>query len=296
MKKSAWIWKIKDIEGGDPLKIAAKAKLAGFSDVYIKVADGGYRYNITNGVDKCPATVAALKAVGIKVWGWHYVYGYPQYEIAAARVRIDGLKLDGYIIDAEYEYKDKPNEAQSLTNILRSSYPNLPIAIASYRFPTLHPEFPWKQFLGGCSINMPQVYWQGAHNAGDQLERSFNEFKALNAKLGVNPAYEPVASVYSEHGWTVESADVKDFLDRAEKLNLPAVSFYCWDDAITQGLSDQWKVVEDYGAPVVVVPPPVVIPPVDERIKQASDVLTAVISDIGKLNSLVLQALSILKK
>ena len=29
MKKIAWIWKIKDVEGGDPLKIAAAAKLAG---------------------------------------------------------------------------------------------------------------------------------------------------------------------------------------------------------------------------------------------------------------------------
>ncbi|MCB2146589.1 MAG: hypothetical protein KQI81_08950 [Deltaproteobacteria bacterium] len=293
MRKAAWIWKIKDVYGGDPALIAAKAKAAGFTDVYIKVADGGYTYNITDGVDKCPATVAALKAVGIKVWGWHYVYGYyPSLEVAAAVKRIGQLGLDGYILDAEVEYKNRPTQASTLCSGIKNAYPKLPMALASFRFPSYHPEFPWRTFLSACTVNMPQVYWQAAHNAGDQLQRSFDEFAGLNKQYGLNVPFEPVAAVYSEHGWTPTADEEKDFIESATRLSLPGLSFYCWDDALLQGLSDQWKVAEDFQK--VIAPPP---QPVDtENLETVINLLADVISDIGKAAGRLSSSVDLLKK
>ena len=74
--KGFFIWKIPYCEGGDPQAIAEAAYLAGFSHVLIKVANGPWRYNFDeNGNDLVPPVVGALKAKGIDVWGWHYVFG-----------------------------------------------------------------------------------------------------------------------------------------------------------------------------------------------------------------------------
>ena len=75
--KGMMIWKIPSCEEGNPSKIASVAKAAGFTHVLIKIADGTYSYNInrTTNIDLVPPVVSALKAQGLKVWGWHYIYG-----------------------------------------------------------------------------------------------------------------------------------------------------------------------------------------------------------------------------
>ena len=70
---------------------------------------------------------------------------------------------------------------------LRSSLPELPMALSSYRFPGYHPQLPWREFLEHYDYNMPQVYWMKAHNPADQLERSVNELTAKKPSLPVIP-------------------------------------------------------------------------------------------------------------
>lgn len=74
----------------------------------VKIADGSNSYNINSatGVDLIPTVAKAMRARSIQVWGWHYVYGYdPIGEANIAIQRIQKLGLDGYVIDAEAEYK-----------------------------------------------------------------------------------------------------------------------------------------------------------------------------------------------
>lgn len=75
--KGMMIWKIPSCEEGNPSKIASVAKAAGFTHVLIKIADGTYSYNVnrTTNIDLVPPVVSSLKAQGLKVWGWHYIYG-----------------------------------------------------------------------------------------------------------------------------------------------------------------------------------------------------------------------------
>jgi hypothetical protein len=242
--KGFYIWQIPNCENGDVEIIASMAKAAQLSHVLIKIADTTYSYNIYNGVDRVPALVQAMRARNIGVWGWQYVKGYdPIGEANKAIERVRSLQLDGYVIDAEIEYKEpgKSTAATRFMNQLRHSLPNTPIALSSYRYPSYHPQLPWRQFLDQCNYNMPQVYWEQAHNAGDQLMRSVREFQAMIP----NRPIIPTGSAYVKSPWKPTAADVLQFLQTAQSLNLSATNFWSWDNC-RENLPEVWNVIRDY--------------------------------------------------
>ncbi|MGD0003536.1 MAG: nuclear transport factor 2 family protein [Anaerolineaceae bacterium] len=244
-KKGFFIWKIKDSEGGNAKTIASVAKASGFTHVLIKIADSTYPNNVdpVTKADYCPPVVSALHAADIQVWGWHYVYGNGIPEAQTAVSRVKHLGLDGYVIDAEVEYQEpgKEVEAGKFMTELRKGLHNLPIALCSFRFPTLHMNFPWKPFLDQCDLNMPQVYWEGAHdNAGAQLQRCVREFQAMAPYRPI----VPVGPVYRANGWGATPSEIKEFLDTAKTLNLQAADFFAWDYKIK--LKPLWDVITAY--------------------------------------------------
>ncbi|MEJ5203376.1 MAG: nuclear transport factor 2 family protein [Anaerolineales bacterium] len=244
--KGFMIWQIARCEGGNAQAIANAAQAAGLTHVSIKIADGTVAYNIdkTTGKDLVPPVVQALRAKNIQVWGWHYVYGYnPAGEAQIAIKRVKELGMEGYIIDAEAEYKQPGRDvaARRFMADLRAGLPSTPIALCSYRFPTYHPQLPWKEFLEKCDLNMPQVYWQAAHNAGAQLRRCVSEFQAITP---VRPII-PIGPVYKAGDWTATPADIIEFLDTARALNLAAASFFEWYYGRTI-LQSLWNTIASY--------------------------------------------------
>lgn len=242
--KGFFIWQIPNCENGDPQAIARLAREAQLSHVLIKIADTIYSYNIYAGVDRAPAVVAALREQGIQVWGWHYVKGDdPLGEANKAVSRVKELNLDGYVIDAEAEYKQpgKASAASRFMNELRSGLPHTPVALSSYRYPSYHPRLPWREFLEKCDYNMPQVYWMNAANPGDQLNRSVREFQALAPFRQIIPT----GSAFKERGWGPKSGEVVEFLQAAQSLNLPAVNLYSWDSCRTF-LPELWEPICSY--------------------------------------------------
>ena len=242
--KGMMIWNIRNCEGGNPSQIAAVARAAGLSNVLIKVADAANKHNVdrNTNVDLVPPVVSALKAVGIEVWGWHYVYGYnPTDEGNLAVKRITELGLSGYIIDAESEYKlpGREDNARLFMNIVRSGL-SVPIALCSYRFPSYHPQLPWKAFLEKCDLNMPQVYWEKADNPGPQLQRCVREFNALLPRPIV-----PTGPIYKSGDWTAKPAEITTFLDTAKQLGCKSANFFAWDYGRTI-LTSQWDAVSKY--------------------------------------------------
>jgi len=257
--KGFWIWKLLDCEGGDPARIASAAQAAGLSHALIKIADGAAPTNLDNNtrVDLIPPVVVSLKAVGVQVWGWHYVYGYyPQQEADIAVRRTLELGLDGYVIDAEREFKQAgwSARAEGFAQTVRRGLASrgIPIALSSYRYPSLHREFPWRAFLAQCDFNFPQVYWEQSHNPADQLRRCVKEFSILAPVRPVMPA----APTYKTSGWAPTPQDLKTFLDAAREMNIQAVSFFSWDEC-RRDLPASWDVVAAetrWGVPAT--PPP----------------------------------------
>ena len=247
--KGMMIWQIPNCESGSATAIANLAASSGFSHVLIKIADSIYAYNKnkTTGEDLIPAVVAALRAKGISVWGWHYVYGYnPTGEAAIAISQIKKYAMDGYVIDAEVEYKlaGRAAVADTFMTALRAGLPSLPVALCSFRWPTYHPQFPWTNFLSKCDLNMPQVYWMSAHNPTYQLTRSQTEFKAITPYRPIIP----MGPAFKESGWFPTAAEVIAFLDAAKSLGMTAANFFSWDDC-RANLSSVWSAIANYSWP-----------------------------------------------
>ncbi len=232
--KGMYLWIIN--KSDDPKKIAAASWAAGFSHVAIKIADGFYPYNVSYDsvgrmVDRVPALVAELHALGIQAWGWQFVYGnFPDGEAAAAIKRVQALGMDGFIVNAEGQYKNKSGSAIRYMDQIRNAFGgSIPIALSSFRFPQYHPEFPWQEFLSRVDINMPQVYWMQAHNAGAQLKRCVAEF-ALD-KYPQVPLF-PTGAAFSEGGWKAAAAEVQEFMETAKELGLAGCNFWRYHDAM----------------------------------------------------------------
>jgi hypothetical protein len=249
--KGFFIWKILKCENGNVQKIAQLAREAGFSHVLIKVANGIWKYNYDwdKKIDYCPDLVQALSDNGIEPWGWHYVFGEdPVREAKAAIERVKNLELKGYVIDAEAHYKrvrDRNAAAETFMKELRKGVgKNVPLALSSYRFPSMHPEIPWNQFLSKCDINMPQVYWIHSQNPGAQLNQTLREF--ASPKFNAHPPIIPTGAAFTEHGWTATASEVREFLDTARSLNLEAANFWEWHSARDQIPGDVWETIHDY--------------------------------------------------
>jgi hypothetical protein len=242
--KGFFTWRLNQTEGGNPAQIAATAKSAGLSHVLVKIADGAYPYNGVYGdpKDYVTPTIQALRQAGIQVWGWHYVYGAnPIGEAEIAIRRAKQYNIDLYAIDAEKEYKapGMAYAAQRFMSQLRSGLPDLPVALCSYRYPSLHPQLPWKEFLDRCDYSMPQVYWVDRHDPASQLERCYTEYQT---RVPARPII-PVGAACREAGWQPTVEDVQAFIQKAKELNLAAVTFWEWTDARSGIMPGVWDAI-----------------------------------------------------
>ena len=245
--KGFYIWRIPECEGGNASSIANWAAAAGLSHVLIKIADGAYGYNIDrdNNIDLVPPVVAALKAKGITCYGWHYVYGNdPVGEARIAIQRVTELGMDGYVIDAEAQYKEpgKASAAVTFMTRLKSGIPNTPTALSSYRYPSYHPQLPWDEFLSRVDYNMPQVYWMFADNPAEQLNRSVEEF----ASMEYNPPIIPTGAAFREHGWQPTAEEDLEFLLAARSLNLNGANFWEWSSCRADLPTDAWATIAGF--------------------------------------------------
>lgn len=227
--KGYYIWRIPNCEGGNVTVMQQKAVEADLGHVLVKVADGERSYNITSGgLDMAAQVVQAMKQVGIQAWGWQYIYGEsPISEARAAIQRIEELDLEGFVVNAEAEFKvsGKGRDATQYMSELRAAYPDLPVALSSYRFPSYHLQFPFEEFLKYCDINMPQVYWVGAHNPDSQLAKCVSEFQGINPFRPIIPT----GSAYASGAWQPTGTDIISFLSAAKEIGFTGANFWSWD-------------------------------------------------------------------
>ncbi len=160
--------------------------------------------------------------------------------------RIHQTRVDGFVIDVEKEFKDSGKEQAALKYMdrLRAAFPDLTLALSSYRFPSYHPQIPWKVFLDRCDINMPQVYWVLAHNPAEQLERCVREFQSMAPYRPIIPT----GSAYKSGGWQATPDEVTALMEKAQQLNLTAVNFWEWANCRTY-ISEVWRAIARYPWP-----------------------------------------------
>lgn len=240
--KGIFIWQAGNSEGGDVSRIVAACQSMGLQWVAVKCGNGA-NPAFQSFVDMA-AAVGAFHSAGMGVWLWHYVLcgwyynrttheyqsvpgSNPEADAAFARDAMRRLGADGLILDAEAEFKNK-SQRDRAKRFVRALGVGKPVALSSYRFPTLHPEFPWNEFLAGCHYHMPQVYWQppgASQGPVIELDRSILE---LNAKRSLPVA--PIGRAYIGDGHPdPKPGEISAFADRARQQGCPAISFWSLD-------------------------------------------------------------------
>ncbi len=243
--KGMFIWKIQNCHNGSVSEITRKAVKANYSHVLIKIANGIYSYNYDweNKVDLIPPLAAALRSEGIQVWGWHYLFGdQPGQEAQKAINRIRELRVDGYVLDAEGHYKGKYAAAKTFMSQLTAAVTDIPIALSSYRYPSLHPQLPWDEFLKKVDLNMPQVYWMFNNNPGAQLKKSITEFQNMK----YTPPIFPTGAAYTEFGWTPTIPEIQEFMRKCKEFKLSGFNLWEWGSLHNYLPAEYYRTIRDF--------------------------------------------------
>jgi hypothetical protein len=237
---------------GNAQEIASKAKAAGLDWVAIKVQNGRL---LTDGQKdefyflqlQIEEVFSALRAEGIKAFGWGYVYlnsdDQVLHEIATTVDAIRHYGCDGWIINAEQEAKGQHKRASRYLGYLRQYLgEDYAIGFTSYRYPSLHRTFPWKPFFDACDYAVPQVYWLLASNPAEQLVKTVGEYSNADLTGGrTDMPVIPAGCAYPHGSWKPTPAQMDAFYCKLRELNLKAWTWWEWYYAEKQ--PEWWKTI-----------------------------------------------------
>jgi hypothetical protein len=233
-----YLWQLPKSGGADPKTLVARLQAANIRRIYVKIADGTKTYPLS-GVDYTKEVVAAARASNFAVWGWHYIYGKsPNKEAEIAADQVSTFGLDGYIYNAEKEYRDNKRvaEAEIFVERLRELMGVLPLGFSSFKFPKLHPGLPWAELGGAADILMPQVYWVEAHDPAKQYDTSATQW----AKLQPKAAMVPTGAAYTDDPvkWRPTPEEITAFLTHVRSKGVRSADFWVWDYVAKKTNSD----------------------------------------------------------
>lgn len=218
--RGMWIWELPSSSGGNISAIISRARHYGVRTLFIKSSDGRNPWK-----QFTSQRVAALRAAGLKVCAWQYVYGtYPDTE-AALGAKAKSLGAQCLVIDAEGEYEGKYTAAQRYISVLRSKTgAAYPVALAGFPYNDYHPAYPYSVFLGpgGAQYNLPQMYWQAI---GTSVDRVYSHTYRLNRPYG--RAIAPLGMTYDR----VRARDIDRFRLLARSYRAKNVSWWDWQEA-----------------------------------------------------------------
>jgi hypothetical protein len=239
-----WIWYVSKSSDGTTAGIAAQAQQHGVSTVFVKSSDG------TSWWDQfSPALVSALKAAGLHVCAWQFVYGKSPDVEDSLGARAAQTGADCLVIDAEGQYEGLYAQAQTYIQDLRAVIgPDYPVGLASFPYVDYHPSLPYSVFLGpgGAQYNAPQVYWKAI---GTSVDTALAHTYSWNSLYGRQ--IFPLGQLYDDPS----TSDVQRFRALSAGYGAPGVSWWSWQSASSAG----WNAISPPD-PVPVTPPPVSYP------------------------------------
>jgi hypothetical protein len=218
-----WIWLMTRSEGGNAARIADRARRSGLDLVILKA--GNER---TQWTQLSPWLIRTLRAAGLRVCGYHFVYG--RYPVAEARLsaKIARTGADCLVIDAESDYKGKYWQAQRYMRELRRLVgPRYPVGLTSFPYVHYHSTFPYSVFLGpgGADFNVPQMYWRAIGHSVDAIYRT----TYAHNRIYKRPIY-PLGQVWMQP----PRAEVLRFRSLALAYGSTGVSWWSWQEGKTR--------------------------------------------------------------
>jgi len=218
--RAMWIWIVKSSSGGDPVKIAARAKRHGINTVIVKAVQGSsYMPQFNSGF------VRALKARGLRVCAYGRLLGAQPAQEATQAARAVREGAECFVIDAEAEYNGKFRQARTyITTLRRAVGPAYPLGFTSFPYVSLHRRVPYRVFLGpgGAQYNLPQMYWRAIGGSPSAVfARTYRENRGFG-----RPIY-PLGQAY----YRPPVSQIRQFKRLAVRYKAPGVSWWSWQAA-----------------------------------------------------------------
>jgi hypothetical protein len=237
-----WIWYVNKANGGDLNAIVSQAKAHGVSTVFVKSGDAGNYWSQFS-----PALVGTLRAGGLRVCAWQYVYGKsPSAEAAVAARAVTEAGADCFVIDAEAEYEGKYSAARTYVSKLRAAVGTAyPLGLAAFPYVDYHPAFPYSVFLGpgGAQFNVPQAYWK---TIGGSVDAVLSHTYRFNRPYGRTIA--PLGQTYD----APPSSEIVRFRQLAAAEGATGLSWWSWQHTAAAG----WNAVGKSIGALSSAPPP----------------------------------------
>jgi hypothetical protein len=222
-----WIWVLGRAEGGNLDAIVSRARQHGIRTVFLKSGDGTSYWSS----QFTAPVLAKLKAAGLRVCGWQYVYGANPQGEAAVALQAVRTGADCFVIDAESEYEGRYAQAQAYVRALRAGAgAGYPIGLSSFPYVHFHPAFPYSVFLGpdGAQFNLPQMYWRAI---GTSVDSVYSTTWPLNRVYG-RPIL-PVGQLWQDP----PDAEIARFRSLAAAYGAAGVSWWSWQHASDRGFA-----------------------------------------------------------
>jgi hypothetical protein len=240
-----YLWRLHRLADGNMEQLADNLHAEKYNWVNVKVVEGQYIFNeYEKDGDQIPlldvlAPLLEERGIELHVWGYHYGttilgWDWTHKEIPCVLQMLGryGKWVRSYTINAEGEFKTRPGRNTAAQNLCigikdgmavsNDSIPDVPILLCAARFPSLHLGLPWATFLKYVDAVAPMMYWEGAHNPAQQLQRCIREYRELT-----DVPIIPAGSAYpnSSIGWKPTVEEFNDFDQAAKDAGLLGV---CW--------------------------------------------------------------------
>jgi hypothetical protein len=269
--KAIYSHNVPAVGGGDPIAFVKWLKEHNFEGVYLKAANGTaiQRVSIwspwpTWGENIRNSLIEALKAAGLKVYLWHFVYGANSAaELSVAKSQVARFQPDGYIWDVEGAFDNRTNavaNARLLSSGMKSAFPDMAQGLCWWALPLSpsggqwHPIKVAKAFQEYVDVGLPMMYWQGRGGTAARayLHRSMKIWKTF-----WNKPIIPTGRAYNGDGGEADPEGILAFADEAKSdYDIPGLSWWVMDTAVKNPL---WEtaltLTETFG-----IEEPVVIP------------------------------------
>ncbi len=225
--KWVWVWNWRRCDGGDAERVAGRLRSSGCRGALVKAFDGGRWFAQGPSFrDIC----RGLKARGLAVGGWGYLYGRdPAAEAARAIETAQYGEADLLVLDVETEFKGHPEAAEEVCRRVREELGSAyPLYYSTFAIARYHRSFPYAAFERYCTGTAPQVYWNAFRWPHDRsLAWTYEDYAALGVPT---ERIFPVGGLYRE-GLTPYPAphEVRDFVRRAAGVGSPGVSFWSYE-------------------------------------------------------------------
>jgi hypothetical protein len=247
--KGMWIWILKSTEGGDVQAIVDRAKAAGLTQIWVRIADSWDGFYGGHVLD---ALAPAAHAAGIDVVGWGFPYFYDpvgdaRWTAAALSWRgSDGRGIDAFSPDIETSSEGVVLTARRTTlylGLVRQAAAGRPI-VATVFPPTSQTltYYPFAAMAPYVDAFAPMVYW-GCLDPGQAAVQAVTRLAPL---VGNTPIHliGQAYNMASEGGRQASPSrdETLRFLDVAKRSGAVGASFYVWQDMT----ADEWSALVDY--------------------------------------------------